>query len=236
VILNGAALKRLGLRSALGRQVVMFDKPMEVIGVVKNFRYESAAKIIQPLVLTAYSNDIRTIMIRIAPNVNPTGALQKIGQTLKSFDNGYIMSARTTSDIFKEYYVDEDRIEQLTTMGAILSLIIVLMGIFVLVSQNIAMRTKEIGICKVLGGSTTRILIMIYSNSVMWTIIAAIIAIPLSFLYLHHWLENYVEKTPLSWWIFLSGVAIVLSLEILITFFHTWRETSKNPVEALRYE
>jgi putative ABC transport system permease protein len=236
VILNEAAVRRLGLSSALGREVVMFDKPMEVIGVVKNFRYESAAKIIQPLVLTSYSKDIRTIMIRIAPNVNTSVALQKIGQTLKSFDSGYIMSSRATSDIFKEYYADEERIEQLTKMGAILSLIIVMMGIFVLVSQNLAMRTKEIGIRKVLGGSTARLLIMIYSNSVMWTLTAAIIAIPLSYLYLQHWLKNFVEKTPLSWWIFLSGLAMVLAMEILITFFHTWRETSKNPVESLRYE
>jgi putative ABC transport system permease protein len=236
VILNEAAVKRLGLTSALGRQVVMFDKPMEVIGVVKNFRYESAAKIIHPLVLTAYSNDFRTIMIRVAPNVNLSGAIQKIGQTLKSFDSDYIMSTRITSDIYKEYYADEDRIEQLTSVGAILSLIIVLMGIFVLVSQNITKRTKEIGIRKVLGGSTAKILILIYSNSVIWTLIAAIIAIPLSYLYLYHWLQDYTEKTLLSWWIFILGVAVVLSMEILITFFHTWRETSKNPVEALRYE
>ena len=236
VILNEAALKKLGLTTAVGRQVVMFDKPMNVIGVVKDFRYESAAKIIQPLVLTAYSENFRTILVRFAPNVSISDALQKIGQTLRSFDNGYIMSTKITGDIYSDYYAEEDRIEQLATMGAFISLVIVMMGIFLLVSQNIAMRTKEIGIRKVLGSSTTSLIVMIYSNSFTWTLIAAAVSVPLSYLYLHRWLRNFAEKTTMSWWIFLSALVIILFLEMLITFGHTWKEASRNPVESLRQE
>jgi putative ABC transport system permease protein len=236
VILNETAVKKLGLETAVGRQVVMFSQPMNVIGVVKDFRYESAARAVKPLVLTDYSHYIRTIMVRLKPNTNRQVAVNKISQVLKSFDPGYIMDARLTRDIYQQYYAEDDRLGQLTTVGAILSLIILMMGIFQLVSQNLARRTKEIGIRKVLGGSASGILVLVYSNSVVWTLIASLAAIPISYVYLHHWLENFVEKTSLSWWIFLTGLIIVLLVEILITIGHTWKETRKNPVEALRYE
>ena len=236
VILNEAAAERLGLTTAIGRKVIMFDNPMEVIGVVKNFRYESAATSVKPLIMTAYSDDFRTIMVRLSPNISFTDAIRKIAETLHSFDNGYIMNTRITSDIYKQYYADEDRMEKLTTFGALLSLIIVLMGIFLLVSQTILMRTKEIGIRKVLGSSKAGILALIYSGSLKWTLMAAVIAIPLSYFYLSRWLQGYMEKAQMSWWIYLTGLVIILSLEIIITFGHTWRVSSRNPVEALRYE
>ena len=236
VILNEAALKELGLASAMGRKVVMFNKPMDVIGVVKNFRYESAAKVIKPLVLTDYSSDIWTIMVRMAPGVNTANVMKKTEQVLKSFDNGYIMNTSMTRDIYQHYYADEDKLSRLTTMGAILAVVIVMMGIFLLVSQSIARRTKEIGVRKALGGNTTRMIALIYSNSLKWTGIAAIVTIPLSYIYLHKWLQGYAVKAGMSWWLFFAGLVIVLLLETLITFVNTWRAASRNPVEALRYE
>lgn len=236
VVLNEAALKMLGLTTSAGRQVIMDTEPMDIIGVVNDFRYESAANVVQPLVMTAYSNDIWTIMARVAPNADVPATLAKIEKVLKSFDSGYIASTSKTLDIYRGYYADEERLGQLTSMGAALAVVIVMMGIFMLVSQSIARRTKEIGIRKVLGGSTTKMLMLIYSNSLKWTAIASVITIPLSYFVLHNWLQNYAVKAPLSWWLFAQGVVIILLLETIITLGQTWRAATRNPVEALRYE
>ena len=236
VILNEAALKMLGLSTSAGKQVVMHSEPMEIIGVVNDFRYQSAAKVVQPLVMTAYSQDIWTIMARIAPNAEMPATLSKIEKVLKSFDSGYIISTSKTLDIYKGYYADEERLGQLTRLGAALAVVIVMMGIFMLVSQSIVRRTKEIGIRKVLGGSTTKMLMLIYSNSLIWTAVASVITIPLSYFALNNWLQNYAVKAPLSWWLFVQGIVIILVLETLITFAQTWRAATRNPVEALRYE
>jgi len=236
VILNEAAVKMLGLSSAVGRRVVMFDDPLEVIGVVKDFRYESAANIVQPLVMTAYSNDMWTIVVRVVQNAEMPATLKKIEQTLKSFDEGYILSSRNTLDIYKNYYAVEERLGQLTQLGAVLAILIVMMGIFMLVSQSIARRTKEIGIRKVLGGSTSKMLSLIYSNTLKWTVIAAVIAIPLSYFVLYKWLQNYAVKVSLGWELFMQGILIILILETLITFGQTWRAANRNPVDSLRYE
>lgn len=236
VILNEAAMDALGLSSALERKVVMFDEPMEVIGVVKNFRYESAANSIQPLVLTAYSDNFWNMVVRIVPNADMSTVMTKIEKTIKSFDDGYIINSAKTQDIYKNYYADEERLAQLTRLSAVLAIIIVAMGIFMLISQSIARRTKEIGIRKVLGGSIIEMLMLIYSSSLKITFIAAVIAIPLSYFMLQSWLQNFAVKAPLAWWLFLQGLAIVLILQFLITFGQTWRAATRNPVEALRDE
>ncbi len=236
VILNEAAMNALGLTTAVGRQVVMFDNPMDVIGVVKDFRYESAAHIVRPLVLTTYSRDMWCIEVRLEENADYQNSVKKIESTIRSFDNGYIVNSNKTADIYKNYYGDEDKLNQLTRLGAALAIVIVMMGIFMLVSQSIARRTKEIGIRKVLGGSTTKMLALIYSNSLKWTFVAASIAVPLSYFILYNWLKNYAVKVSLGWWLFVEGILIILVLETIITIAQTWRAATKNPVESLRYE
>ncbi len=236
VILNEAAVKMLGLSSAVGRKVVMFDDPLEIVGVVKDFRYSSAANIVQPLVLTTYSNDIWTIMVRLVPQADQPAALNKIGETLKSFDSGYVLTARNTLDIYNNYYAGEQRLGMLVRLGAALAVVIVMMGIFMLVSQSIARRTKEIGIRKVMGGSVVGMLALIYSNSLKWIAIASLIAMPLGYFMLRNWLQDYAVKAPLDWWLFVQGILIVLVLETVITFMQTWRAATKNPVDSLRYE
>ena len=236
VILNEAAAKMLGLNAAVGRQVVMFSEPMEVIGVVKDFRYESAANIIQPLALTAYSSNMSTILVRLEPHTDQAEALKKVESVMKSFDNGYVLSSRNTLDMYKRYYAGEERLVLLIRLGAALAVLIVMMGIFMLVSQNIARRTKEIGIRKVMGGTVTEMLRLIYTGSLVWITVSSLVAVPLSYFMLHRWLQDYAVKAPLEWWLFAQGILLVLVLHTMITFGQTWRAATRNPVESLRYE
>lgn len=236
VIINEAAEKMLGLSSAVGRRVVMFENPLEVIGVVKDFHYESAAREVQPLVFTTYSGNINNIVVRLASHTDYLSAMEKIEQTLKSFDEDYIFSTSNTLDIYRNYYAGEERLGQIIRLGAIIAVIIVMMGIFMLVSQSISRRTKEIGIRKVLGGSTLKMLALLYYSSLKWIVIASVIALPASYFLLEQWLQNYAVKAPVSWWLFVQGIIIVLVLETVITIGQTWRVARRNPVESLRYE
>ncbi|TVR75474.1 MAG: FtsX-like permease family protein [Marinilabiliales bacterium] len=236
VILNEAAERMLGLNSAVGRQVVMFQDPLEVIGVVRDFHYSSAANEIQPLVITAYRENINNIMVRLSATADYRPAMEKIEQTLKSFDEGYIMSTSYTSSIYRNFYAAEQRLGKIIRVGAALAVVIVMMGIFMLVSHTISRRTKEIGIRKVLGGSTSRMMAILYYGSLKWVVIASAIAIPVSYFLLERWLRDYAVRAPLSWWLFVLGVVIVLALQTIITIWQTWSIARRNPVESLRYE
>jgi putative ABC transport system permease protein len=236
VILNEAAERMLGLTSATGKRVVMFQDPLEVIGVVKDFHYSSAANTIQPLVFTAYSGNINNIVVRLSSHADYGESMKKIGEALRSFDEGYIITTSNTGDIYRNFYAGEERLGKLIRMGATIAVIIVMMGIFMLVSQSISMRTKEIGIRKVLGGSTSEMLAILYSGTIKWIVIASVIAIPVSYYLLDSWLQDYAVKAPLSWWLFVQGVFIVILLQTVVTLWQTLRVARRNPVESLRYE
>ena len=236
VILNEAAEQMLGLTSAVGKSVVMFQNPLEVIGVVKDFHYSSAADEVQPLVFTAYSGNINNIVVRIAIHADYGESMKKIGETLRSFDEGYIITTSNTGDIYRSFYAGEERLGKLIRIGATIAVIIVMMGIFMLVSQSISRRTKEIGIRKVLGGSTTKMLAILYSGTIKWIAIASVIAIPVSYYFLDRWLQDYAVKAPLNWWLFVQGVFIVIVLQTIVTIWQTLRVARRNPVESLRYE
>jgi putative ABC transport system permease protein len=238
VILNEAAVQMLGStpEEIVGESVTMWEDPMEVIGVVEDFFYESAAKAVQPLMLTAYSDRIWNIPVRLASSADIPATLQLINSIMKSFDRDYIMAHMDASEIYEDYYKDEERLRNIVGAGSILSLIIVIMGIYALVSHNIVSRTKEIGIRKVMGGSIRNMMVMIYGSTLQWTALASLIALPLGWIYLDQWLNDYVTRIPLHWWIFASSVVAVTLFQTLITLGQTLKAARRNPVEALRYE
>jgi len=238
VLLNESAVRMLSStpEEIVGESLVMWEDPMEVIGVIEDFYYQSAANVIKPLILTAYSDQIRNFPVRVAPGVDIRKILDMINSTMQSFDQDYIMMHEFASDIYTRYYRGEERLRNIIGAGSILSIIIVIMGIYALVSHNIISRTKEIGIRKVMGGSTRDMMVMIYVSTLRWTVLAALIALPLSWIYMDHWLNDYVTRIPLYWWIFAGSILLVLLFETLITMGQTWKAARRNPVDSLRYE
>jgi putative ABC transport system permease protein len=238
VILNESAVELLGStpQEIVGELVQMHSDPLEVIGVVEDFHYESAAREVEPLVMTAYSHSIWTISVRYAKGSDVQVIVQKIAKTLQGFDPDYVMVNRFATDICESYYVSEERLQKILLFGSLFSALIVLLGIYALVSHNMVARTKEIGIRKVMGGSTREMMTLIYVSTLKWTVIASVLAVPLSWLYLKQWLGDYAVRIPLYWWIFACSILVVVLFQSLITLGQTRKTARRNPVEALRYE
>ena len=238
VLLNEAAVSMLGKtpEEMVGESVVMRQDPMEVIGVLEDFFYESAANSIRPIMLTAYSERIRNIPVRVHPNADMGETLEKIHTTLRSFDRDYVLANRFAAEIYDGYYEDEERLRNILASGSLLSILIVILGFYALVSHQILSRTKEIAIRKVLGGSTREMMLMIFGSSLLWTGIACLVAIPLGWLYLTSWLNDFTMRIPVYWWIFVISAGLVALLQIAISSGQTWSAARKNPVEGLRYE
>ena len=116
------------------------------------------------------------------------------------------------------------------------AVLIVLLGIYALVSHHLVARTKEIGIRKVMGGSISEMISLIYTSTLKWTLAAAVLAVPPALLYLRNWLSDYAVRIPVYWWIFLVAILTVVLFQSLITLGQTRRTARRNPVEALRYE
>ncbi len=101
--------------------------------------------------------------------------------------------------------------------GSLFALLIVLLGIYALVSHHIVSKTKEIGIRKVMGGSTNQMIAMIFTSTLKWTFMASVLGIPLSYIYLHKWISDYTLQTPLFWWIFVFSLLIILFFQSIPT-------------------
>ena len=237
-ILNEAAVEMFGStpEDMVGESVVMWEDPMEILGVVEDFHFESAANEIEPIMFTAYSDRIRNIPIRLSPLADLNETLLLVNRTFQSIDPDYVMMHHMASDIYRNYYREEERFRNILGAGSILSIIIVIMGIYALVSHNIISRTKEIGIRKVMGGTTGDMMVMIYRSTLLWTVIASLIAVPLCWMYLSRWLSDFTARIPLYWWIFAGSVLLVLLFETLITLAQTFKAARRNPVDSLRYE
>jgi len=238
VIMNVEATNLLGKdpQELIGESVVMFEEPMEVIGVVEDFNYQSAARRIAPLVFTAYSDGIRNIAIRTSPGTDPQEILRSVDETIQSFDPAYVMIHRFATDIVEGYYRAEERLQKILFAGSLLSVLIVLLGIYALVSHNMVRRTKEIGIRKVMGGNTREMMVLVYTSTLKWTLIGSVVAVPLSLFYMREWLSDYTVRIPLYWWIFVCSIVVVVVFQSLITLGQTRKTARRNPVEALRYE
>ncbi len=238
VILNVEAANLLGKKpqELIGESVVMFSDPMEVIGVVEDFNYQSAARKVAPLVLTAYSDGIRNLVVRTTPGTDPLKVRLAIDETIRSFDPDYVMINRFAIDLIEGYYIGEERMQKILLSGSLLSVLIVLLGIYALVSHNMVRRTKEIGIRKVMGGNTSEMMVLVYTSTLKWTLIGSVLAIPLSQLYLSSWLSDYAVRIPVYWWIFAASILMVVLFQSLITLGKTRKTARRNPVEALRYE
>lgn len=142
----------------------------------------------------------------------------------------------TFSYEFEEYYKKEELLMHLLAIFSFITLIILILGLIGISLFLTERKTKEIGIRKVNGAKVYEILSMLNKKFVKWTVIAFLIAAPVSYYVMHKWLENFAYKTNLSWWIFALAGLMALTIALLTVSWQSWKAATRNPVEALRYE
>jgi putative ABC transport system permease protein len=111
-----------------------------------------------------------------------------------------------------------------------------ILGILGMTIFSIERRTKEIGIRKVAGATNPEILILLNREFFIWVVVAFLIASPIAFYIMNNWLQNFVYKTQLSWWIFALAGIIAFGIALLTVNLQSWRAANRNPVDVLRYE
>ena len=236
VVLNEEAVKLLGLQNPIGEKVVMFDDPMEVIGVVKNFYYGSPAQKIDPIVLTCYRNYPELIYIRFNPTINKAKATQSVIPVFRQFDPDFMLVPKWSDDVYNAKFYGEKTLSKIIFTSTLLSLVVAMLGLFAIHSFTISRRIKEIGIRKV-SGSTVGAVIVLLSGSILQRIcISAAIALPAAWMIGQNWLEGYSNRIDIGFLLLLIPLAVHTLIALLATFLISWKAATRNPVEALRYE
>ena len=145
-------------------------------------------------------------------------------------------SYRFLDDAFNNMYRDEQRIGKIALSFAVLAIFIACLGLFGLATYMAEQRTKEIGVRKVLGASVTNIVSMLSKDFVKLVIMAALLAFPVAWWFMHKWLQDFAYRIDIGWWIFIVAGSVAILIALLTVSFQAIKAAIANPVKSLRTE
>ena len=240
VLLNEAAVRTYGFKNPIGQQISTVGDGSEgskhtytVVGVVKDFHFESMHQHIAPLVIF-YGKDNDQLALRIQTNDIPT-LLQKIEQQWKATtDNPFAYSF--LNERFSKMYQSEQHISQLFAVFAGLAILIACLGLFGLAAFTTHQRTKEIGVRKVLGSSVTGIVTLLLTDYLKLILIATLIASPIAGYTMSQWLRDFAYRIDLPWWAFALAGVLATVVAVLTVSYLAIKAALVNPVKSLRAE
>lgn len=235
-ILNESAVKLTGFKSPIGQTIRWLDRDHVIVGVVKDMVMESPYQPVRPTIFHLNPYWARLITIRIKPGITLRDGLAKLEPVFKKYNPGSPFVYKLTDEEYAKKFNDEKRIGNLTTIFAVLAIFISCLGLFGLASFVAEQRTKEIGIRKVLGASVFNVWNMLSMGFVTLVIISCAIAVPLSWYFLHEWLQKYEYRTTISWWIFAMAILGTLLLTLATVTYQSIKAAILNPVNSLKRE
>lgn len=237
VILNESAVLALGLEKPIGAQLKIPGRKDEVtvIGIVRDFHVQSFHKKINPALIFIDPQRFITLALKVRPeNIRET--IEFTRQTWATILPGMDFNYRFLEDVYNSLYQLEEKSGKLLSIFTSLALFVSCLGLFGLTSFLTKNRTKEIGIRKVLGASSTGITFLISHQFFVWIFSASLLALPFSVYAMNHWLQNFAYRTSINWWLFVLAAAFELAIALLTIGFQTMKAALANPVESLRYE
>jgi len=235
VILNAEAIRRMKMEEPIGKYFGREDYKGTIVGVTKDFNFESLRSTVEPLVMLPLQNEPNVIIARIQKD-NIHSTIESIEQTWKKINPTSPFTYGFFDDRLEQMYQGEVRVSKLFRYFTAIAIFIASLGLLGLSSFSIQRKTKEIGIRKVVGASVKSILILLTKDFIRWVILSFIIACPIAYYSMHQWLQNFAYKTNLNWWIFAASGLLALFVALFTVSFQTVKAALKNPVYSLRYE
>ncbi len=233
VVINETAVKQLGIVDPIGK--IIRSRGKTIIGVVKDFNLHSIQNTIPPLNIELTKKYMSQIAISYQPGTR-VQVIQQVESIFKELYEDRTPSYYEVADIYAHMYAAERNLSNIISLAALFTAIISALGLLGLTLFDARSRTKEIGIKKAMGSSSLDIIFALGKKNTILVLVANVISIPISYIVINRWLENYAYKTPIYSWIFIITGIVTLIITTLTISWQSWKAANKNPVEALRYE
>ncbi len=242
IIINEAARRMLDLKQPLGKRIVTRDlndlhqrnHEFEIIGVVKNFNFESLHSEIKPMAISL--NKRGTFISVRLKSKNLHQSLIAIETAWKRLAPAVPFEYSFVNDQVSRLYKTELVLSRLLTILTTLIIVIASLGLFGLTLLLFQQRTKEVGIRKVLGASANSIALLLSRDFLKLILVAFVIASPVAWWAMHQWLQGFAYRIDISWWMFLVAAFIVLFIALITISFQAIKAALANPVKSLRAE
>ncbi|MGN6193393.1 MAG: ABC transporter permease [Ginsengibacter sp.] len=237
IILNEAAVKLMHLKNPVGKTVKYFDQNRQIIGVVKDFHFESLHEPVKPCFIIHENpgNVWDKIMVRIKA-ADQARTIAAITHLYESYNPGFPFDYNFLDESYQKQYLAETRVGILSKYFAGLAILISCLGLFGLAAFTAQKRQKEIGIRKVVGASVKDITLMLSKEFFRLTLIAVLIAFPLAWWAMNHWLQSFAYRIKISPVVFVIAGFSVMLITFLTIGFQAIKAAIANPVKSLRTE
>jgi putative ABC transport system permease protein len=241
VILNENAVNLFGFKNPeeiIGKEIIWGNngtRKWTIIGVVNNFHQEALHKPMEPIAFRPGYSTYAPVSIKVQTE-DKTRLLASVETTYKKFFAGNSFEYFYLEDRYNNQYNDDTRFGKVVSIFTGLAIIVACLGLIGLSSYTAIMRTKEIGIRKVLGASVASIVSILSVDFVRLVVIASILSLPIAYYSMNKWLEAYTYRISLSWILFVLPVIIVVLIAIITIGFQVLKTALTKPVDTLKYE
>lgn len=238
MVVNEAVVSSLGYskpEEIIGKKFDQWGRKGTVIGVIRDFNYHSLREKVAPLTMRIEPSgfDLMTI------NVDPRN-LKKIVAGVEAIYNNYAPDGQFdytfVDEVFDKQYRGEYRFGRLVLTFALLAIALATLGLLGLVSYIVIQRTKEIGIRKVLGASIGNILLLLSRDFIKLIAVALLVATPLAWYLMYHWLQDFAYRINVPWWVFPAAGGVAMLIALVTVSLQTMKAAMTNPVKSLRTE
>ncbi|MEM9849932.1 MAG: ABC transporter permease [Bacteroidota bacterium] len=242
IILNEQARKEFGKSDLLGEQIPLGQDGTTVIGVLKDFHYQSLEAPLSPLAIKVIEKSDAfglfggSFYLKFKPQQDLSQQIKTLRSIHQKFMHGETFEYYFLDEIFDNYYHTETRLGYMMTAFTAFAILIACLGLLGLITYATQSRTKEIGIRKVLGASVNSIIRLFSKDFIQLVSIAMVIASLIAWYFMQQWLQNFSFRTDLKWWVFASSGLFVLLLSLLTVSIQSARVAYLNPVKSLRDE
>lgn len=244
VIVNETAARFLGFKNPLNETLYrptgyaanggFASKPYHIIGVVKDFNFNSMHDKVGPLVIELSENYGRIAMRINTKNI--PALISEVENKWNSMGTSQLFSYSFLDADFNKVYDAEQRTGKLFITFAVFAIFIACLGLFGLVTYAAEQRIKEIGVRKVLGASVGEIVTMISKDFVKLVLIASVIAFPVAWWMMNKWLQSFAYRINISWWVFVLAGLLTIAIALITVSFQAIKAAMANPVKSLRSE
>jgi len=233
-ILNETAIRQAGIKDPIGKSFSLWQNKGTIIGVVKDFNYSSLKTIIEPAIF--YYDPAGWAMYVKTTGKDAPKALAAAQKVWKAYASEFPFEYSFLDDDFNRMYKDDQRTGTLFNVFAIAAILISCLGLFGLATYTAQVKTKEIGIRKVLGASVPSLIRLLSKEFVVLVSTSFVIAAPLAWYFMSKWLRDFAYRININWWIFLVTGVLAIMIALVTVGFQAIKAAVANPVKSLRTE
>jgi putative ABC transport system permease protein len=239
-LVNESLMKSLGIKNPediSNKEISIWNGLIKcpVVGVLKDFNDRSFRDDVAPLLITTNNTMYSQAGIKLA-TTNISSTLQSVKKIWEQTFPNFVYEYRFLDDKIESFYKQEDQLAQLYKIFAAIAIFLSCLGLYGLASFMAVQRIKEVGIRKVLGATARSIVYFFSKEFIVLISIAFVIATPIAWYFMNKWLQDYVYRIDISWWLFAAGGLVAIIIALATISFQAIKAAIANPVKSLRTE